>query len=309
MKFEGFLLFNDPPKPEAQEAIRQLAELGVALKVITGDNRRVAMHVAQATGMQLTGVLTGAELNKLRDEALRHAVEDTNLFAEVDPNQKERIITALPKSGHVVGYMGDGINDAPSLHDADVGISVDSAVDVAKEAADFVLLEHDLDVLRQGIQQGRTTFANTLKYVFATTSASFGNMFSMAGASLFNPFLPLLPCQVLRPLCCTDLPAITIANDMWIRVDRKIKRYDIGFRRKFVLTFGIVSSACDVLTGGSLLLVLHVSQDTFRTGWFFVVRDDRISDHADHPHSAALLQEQPREGLLTSVFARIFHRL
>jgi Mg2+-importing ATPase len=249
MIFEGFLLFFDPPKPEVQETIRQLAELGVDLKIITGDNKLVATHIANVIGLHLTGVLTGAELNNLHDDALLHAVENTNLFAEVDPNQKERIITALQKRGHVVGYLGDGINDAPSLHDADVGISVDSAVDVAKEAADFVLLKHDLDVLRQGILLGRTTFVNTMKYVFVATSAHFGNMFSMAGASVFIPFLPLLPFQVLLTNFLTDFPALTIAND---NVDRemieKSKRWDIGFIRKFMFTFGIVSSAFDFLT-------------------------------------------------------------
>ena len=215
-------------------------------------------------------MLTGSELNNLHDEALWHTVENTNLFAEVDPNQKERIITALQKRGHVVGYMGDGINDAPSLHSADVGISVDSAVDVAKEAADFVLLEQDLDVLRQGILLGRTTFANTMKYVFVTTSANFGNMFSMAGASLFIPFLPLLPFQVLLTNFLTDFPAMTIATDS---VDQEMiekpRRWNIAFIRKFMITFGLVSSAFDYLTFGLLLVVLKVSQDTFRTGWFF----------------------------------------
>jgi Mg2+-importing ATPase len=187
----------------------------------------------------------------------------------VDPNQKERIINTLQKRGHVVGYMGDGINDAPSLHDADVGISVDSAVDVAKEAADFVLLQQDLSVLYQGIILGRTTFANTMKYVFVTTSANFGNMFSMAGASLFIPFLPLLPFQVLLTNFLTDFPAVTIANDS---VDpemiEKPRRWDINFIRKFMITFGLVSSSFDYLTFGLLLLVFKVSQDTFRTGWF-----------------------------------------
>jgi Mg2+-importing ATPase len=270
MVFEGFLLFFDPPKHGVEETITQLANLGVDLKIITGDNKLVAIHTAEAIGMHLTGVLTGSELNDLHDEALWHTVENTNLFAEVDPNQKERIITAVQKRGHVVGYMGDGINDAPSLHSADVGISVDSAVDVAKEAADFVLLKQDLDVLRQGILQGRTTFANTMKYVFVTTSASFGNMFSMAGASLFIPFLPLLPFQVLLTNFLTDFPAMTIANDT---VDQEMiempRRWNIAFIRKFMITFGLVSSAFDYLTFGLLLLVLRVSQDTFRTGWFF----------------------------------------
>jgi len=252
-----------------KETITQLADLGVSLKIITGDNKLVAIHTAETIGLQLRGVLTGSELNDLRDEALWNAVETTDLFAEVDPNQKERIITSVQKRGHVVGYMGDGINDAPSLHSADVGISVDSAVDVAKEAADFVLLKHDLDVLRQGILLGRTTFANTIKYVFVTTSANFGNMFSMAGASLFIPFLPLLPFQVLLTNFLTDFPALTIAGD---NVDREMverpHRWDIKFIRRFMITFGLVSSAFDYLTFGLLLLVFQVSQDVFRSGWF-----------------------------------------
>ncbi len=269
MIFEGFLLFFDPPKPGVVDTIEQLSKLGVDLKIITGDNKLVAIHTADAIGLRLTGVLTGSELNNLHDEALLHIAEKTNLYAEVDPNQKERILNTLQKRGHVVGYMGDGINDAPSLHDADVGISVDSAVDVAKEAADFVLLQQDLGVLYQGIILGRTTFANTMKYVFVTTSASFGNMFSMAGASLFIPFLPLLPFQVLLTNFLTDFPAVTIANDS---VDpemiEKPRRWDIGYIQKFMITFGLVSSSFDFLTFGLLLLVLKVSQVTFHTGWF-----------------------------------------
>ena len=239
------------------------------LKIITGDNRLVALHTAEAVGLEVTGVLTGSELNDLRDEALWQVVERTTLFVEVDPNQKERIILALQKRGHVVGYMGDGINDAPALHAADVGISVDQAVDVAKEAADFVLLEHDLAVLRDGILLGRTTFANTLKYVFITTSANFGNMFSMAGASLFLPFLPLLPMQILLTNFLTDFPAMTIASDS---VDPEMierpRRWNITFIRNFMVTFGTVSSVFDYLTFGTLLLVLHTTADQFRTGWF-----------------------------------------
>ncbi len=270
MLFEGFLLFFDPPKPGVADTINKLAELGVELKIITGDNKLVAMYTAEAIGLPLVGVMTGSELNNMRDEALLHTIENTTLFAEVDPNQKERIINALQKRGHVVGYLGDGINDAPSLHDADVGISVDTAVDVAKEAADFVLLQQGLDVLHKGILLGRTTFANTMKYVFVTTSANFGNMFSMAGASLFIPFLPLLPFQVLLTNFLTDFPAVTIASD---RVDQEMiekpHRWNVRFIRKFMITFGLVSSAFDYLTFGLLLLVLKVSQDAFRTGWFF----------------------------------------
>jgi len=214
-------------------------------------------------------VLTGSELDNLRDEALWHAVEETTIFAEVDPNEKERIILALKKRGHVVGYMGDGINDAPSLHSADVGISVANAVDVAKEAADLVLLKQDLDVLREGIVQGRKTFANTLKYVFMATSANFGNMFSMAGASLFLPFLPMLPKQILLINFLTDLPEMTIAND---RVDEvyveRPHRIDISFIRRFMLVFGPLSSLFDFATFGVLLFVLKADEQSFQTTWF-----------------------------------------
>jgi Mg2+-importing ATPase len=269
MTFIGFLLFFDPPKPDAKKAIQDLANLGVRLKVITGDNRRVALHVAQATGLKVTGVLSGAELNQLSDEALWRRADEVNLFVEVDPNQKERIISALRKTGHVVGYMGDGINDAPALHAADVGISVDTAVDVAKEAADFVLLEHNLDVLRQGIEEGRRTFINTLKYVFTTTSANFGNMFSMAGLSLFLPFLPLLPKQILLNNFIADIPAMTIASDAVDpeMVDRP-RRWNITFIRNFMIVFGLISSAFDYLTFAVLLWVLRASETQFRTGWF-----------------------------------------
>jgi len=277
LTFAGFLLFFDPPKPGVQETIADLAEMGVGLKIITGDNRLVALHTAEAVGLEATGVLTGAELDNLRDEALWQAVERTNLFVEVDPNQKERILLALKKRGYVVGFMGDGINDAPALHASDVGISVDTAVDVAKEAADFVLLERDpstgsgqaLAVLHQGIVLGRTTFANTLKYVFITTSANFGNMFSMAGASLFLPFLPMLPMQILLTNFLTDFPAMTIAGDS---VDPELverpRRWNIRFIRDFMVTFGLVSSVFDYLTFGTLLLVLRATADQFRTGWF-----------------------------------------
>jgi Mg2+-importing ATPase len=192
-----------------------------------------------------------------------------DVFAEVEPNQKERIILALRKAGNVVGYMGDGINDASALHAADVGISVDSAVDVAKEAADIVLLEKDLRVLVQGVRVGRTTFANTLKYVFMATSANFGNMFSMAGASLFLPFLPLLPKQILFTNLLTDFPEMTIATD---KVDNELvdqpHRWDLIFIRNFMFTFGTLSSVFDYLTFGVLLFVLHATPEQFRTGWF-----------------------------------------
>jgi len=269
MTFAGFLLFLDPPKEGVQETMRALAKLGVQLKVITGDNKLVAHHVGRVVGLGEAKVLTGCELDDLRDEAVWHAVEETTIFAEVDPNQKERIILALKKRGHVVGYMGDGINDAPSLHSADVGISVANAVDVAKEAADLVLLKQDLDVLREGIVQGRKTFANTLKYVFMATSANFGNMFSMAGASLFLPFLPMLPKQILLINFLTDLPEMTIAGD---RVDdvfvERPRRMDINFIRHFMLIFGPLSSLFDFATFAVLLWLMKASEQSFQTGWF-----------------------------------------
>jgi Mg2+-importing ATPase len=269
MVFAGFLLFLDPPKPGVQEAIQDLARFGVQLKIITGDNHLVARHTAEAVGLEVTGMLTGSQLDDLRDEALIHAAERANLFAEVDPNQKERIILALKKTGHVVGYMGDGINDAPSLHSADVGISVENAVDVAKEAADFVLLRPDLAVLHQGILLGRKTFANTLKYVFMATSANFGNMFSMAGASLILPFLPMLPKQILLINFLTDLPEMAIASDTVdeIFIERP-HRWDVSFIRRFMLVFGPVSSAFDFLTFAVLLWGLKARPELFHTGWF-----------------------------------------
>jgi Mg2+-importing ATPase len=269
LTFAGFLLFFDPPKAGVIETVADLEELGIGLKIITGDNRLVAQHTARAVGLTVTGLLTGAELDDLRDEALWQAVEGANLFVEVDPNQKERIILAAQKMGHVVGYMGDGINDAPALHAADVGLSVSTAVDVAKQAADLVLLKQDLGVLHQGIIQGRKTFANTLKYVFMATSANFGNMFSVAGASLFLPFLPMLPKQILLINFLTDLPEMTIAGD---NVDpifvQQPHRWDIGFIRRFMLVFGSLSSIFDFVTFGLFLLLMHADQALFHTGWF-----------------------------------------
>ena len=269
MTFLGSLVFSDPVKPDMQETIASLRRLGVSLKVITGDHRLVAAHVSEQVGMNNLRLLTGSDLRRLTDEALAQRVNDIDVFAEVEPNQKDRIVLALKRSGNVVGYIGDGINDAPALHSADVSISVDSAVDVAKETADIVLLEKNLAVLTQGVREGRMTFANTLKYVFMATSANFGNMFSMAGASLFLPFLPLLPKQILLTNFLTDIPEMTIATD---RVDPELidqpTRWDIAFIRQFMLTFGFVSSIFDYLTFAALLWILEASPDQFRTGWF-----------------------------------------
>jgi Mg2+-importing ATPase len=269
MTFLGFLVLSDPPKPGIIDTINELKQLGTSLKVITGDNHLVAANVGQQIGFPHPRMLTGPDLHQLSDGALLKQVNDTDVFAEVEPNQKERILLALKKAGNVVGYMGDGINDASALHTADVGISVDTAVDVAKEAADIVLLEKDLKVLIQGVKEGRKTFANTLKYVLMATSANFGNMFSMAGASLFLPFLPLLPKQILLTNLMTDFPEMTIASDgVDVEMVEKPRRWDIAFIRRFMLIFGLVSSVFDYLTFGVLLLILHATLEQFRTGWF-----------------------------------------
>lgn len=297
--FAGFLLFFDPPKEGVQVTVASLEKMGVKLKIITGDNHLVAQHTGQMIGLGDFKVLRGGELDNLRDEALWHAVEQTTIFAEVDPNQKDRIILALKKRGHVVGYMGDGINDAPPLHSADVGISVDNAVDVAKEAADMVLLKNDLGVLLEGIVQGRKTFANTLKYVFMATSANFGNMFSVAGASLFLPFLPMLPKQILLINFLTDLPEMTIATD---NVDDTFvvqpHRWNINFIRRFMLVFGPLSSFFDFVTFGMLLWMMKAGEEAFHTGWFiesvlsagivvFAIRT-RLPFHRSKPSRALL---------------------
>lgn len=266
--FVGFLTFSDRPKPGVNEALRALSQLGVTVKIITGDSKRVAEHVAAEVGLPIERTLTGSELDALSAEALLRAAEATNLFVEVDPNQKERIILALKKSGHVVGFMGDGVNDAPAMHAADTSLSVDDAVDVAREAADFVLLEKHLDVIRRGILEGRTTFANTLKYVLMTMSANLGNMISMAIASLWLPFLPLLAGQILLNNFLSDIPALGLATD---GVDPELverpRRWDMRFIGRFMLEFGLLSSFFDFLTFGSLLLI-HARPELFRSAWF-----------------------------------------
>jgi Mg2+-importing ATPase len=269
MIFLGFVTFFDPPKAHAADMIRNLEKLGVKLKIITGDNALVANNLGKQIGIVKPIILTGPDIQNMNDAALMQRSSGVDIFAEVEPNQKERIILSLKKSGNVVGFMGDGINDASALHAADVGISVDSAVDVAKEAAQIVLLNQDLEVLVQGIVEGRKTFANTMKYIFMATSANFGNMFSMAGASLFLPFLPLLPKQILLTNLMTDFPETTISSD---RVDalniEHPHRWDIRFIRRYMLTFGILSSVFDYLTFGVLLFILRANEQQFQTGWF-----------------------------------------
>ncbi|HVJ43408.1 MAG TPA: magnesium-translocating P-type ATPase [Dongiaceae bacterium] len=267
--FAGFAAFLDPPKESAGRTIIALGKAGIAVKILTGDNELVTQHVCADLGIPVAGLLTGADLAVMSDEALSARVEDTDLFCRVTPVQKNRILLALKRRGHVVGYMGDGINDAPSLHSADVGISVDSAVDVAKDAADIILLDRDLGVLARGVREGRRTFGNIMKYVMMGTSSNFGNMFSMAGAVVMLPFLPMLPIQVLLNNLLYDLSEVPIPLD---EVDEEMMatphHWDIGFIRRFMLLLGPVSSLFDFLTFGLLLFVFHANEKMFQTGWF-----------------------------------------
>lgn len=267
--FAGFAAFLDPPKESAGRTIAALDKAGIAAKILTGDNELVTQHVCAELGIPVIGLLTGSDIGTMSDEALSARVEDTNLFCRVTPSQKNRILIALKRRGHVVGFMGDGINDAPSLHSADVGVSVDSAVDVAKDAADIILLDRDLGVLAKGVREGRRTFGNIMKYVMMGTSSNFGNMFSMAGAVLLLPFLPMQPLQVLLNNLLYDLSEVPIPLD---EVDEEMMatphHWDIGFIRRFMLLLGPVSSLFDFLTFGLLLLVFHASEKVFQTGWF-----------------------------------------
>jgi P-type Mg2+ transporter len=267
--FAGFAAFLDPPKESAKVALAGLAADRVAVKILTGDNELVTQHVCTKLGLPITGVLTGTEIRQLDDQALAAQVEQVNLFCRVTPTQKNRVILALKRRGHVVGYLGDGINDAPSLHSADVGISVDSAVDVAKAAADMILLERDLGVLHAGVLEGRCTFGNIMKYIMMGTSSNFGNMFSMAGASLFLPFLPMLPVQILLNNLLYDVSELPIPLD---RVDDDYlshpRDWDMNFIRNFMLILGPVSSVFDFLTFYVMLAVFHAGEALFHTGWF-----------------------------------------
>ncbi len=271
MSCMGFLLFADPPKQNIEAALAELADRGIEVKIISGDNRYVTAHLAKIVGLRSSAMLTGAEIERLGDESLVHAVERTDLFVEVDPQQKERLVRALQNAGHAVGYLGDGVNDAPALHAADVGISVDQAVDAARASAAIVLLRPDLTVLREGVDEGRRAFANTLKYISITTSANFGNMVSMALVTPFLPFLPLAAKQILLNNFLSDLPSMSISSD---NVDLKnlmsAQRWNIGDIQRFMLIFGLISSGFDLLTFSILYLLLQADEPTFQTAWFLV---------------------------------------
>jgi len=269
MTFLGFILLEDPLKESASASIERLNQLHIDVKVITGDNRFAALHTAQKINIQEPHILTGEQLNSLSPEALTVQAMKTHIFAEIEPHQKERIVKALQKSNMTVAYIGDGINDVAAIVAADVGISTSNASDVAKEAADFVLLEKDLSVLAEGIGEGRRSFANSMKYIFITTGATFGNMFSVAGASLILPFLPMLPKQILLTNLITDFPFLTIASD---RVDSeqlsKPGRWDMKMITRFMVVFGLHSSLFDFITFFILYRYYHLSGASFQTGWF-----------------------------------------
>lgn len=269
MTLVGFVTFADPAKPDAAATLEQLAANGVSVRMLTGDNHLVAAHIAAQVGLDAATVLTGPDIDALDDAHLADAVVPVAVFAELNPIQKQRIVSALRKTGQVVGYMGDGINDSPALHAADVGISVDSAVDVAKEAASIVLLDKDLGVLLDGMQQGRRTFANTMKYIFMTSSASFGNVLSMAIAAVVLPFLPLLASQILLVNLLTDLPSTFIATDSVDAAQlRRPQHWNVKLIRNYMLTFGPLSSLFDLATFAVLEWGFHAGSHEFRTAWF-----------------------------------------
>jgi Mg2+-importing ATPase len=269
LTLDGFLVFQDPPKASAAASIKRLAQLGLRIKIVTGDNAIVAKSVCGSLGIPADKVLTGDDLDGMDDAALDAQVDDVSIFARVSPEQKARILRAQRNAGSAVAFLGDGVNDALALHHADVGISVDTAVDVAKDAADIILLEHDLDVLADGIVEGRRTFANTIKYVRMGTSSNFGNMFSVTIAAAFLPFLPMLPSQILLNNLLYDMSQLTIPTD---HVDEeqlvRPSHWDVGSIRKFMFRFGPISSVFDIATFLVLIHVLHASAPEFRTGWF-----------------------------------------
>jgi Mg2+-importing ATPase len=269
LQLVGFLVFFDPPKRDAGHALRRLADLGIAVKVVTGDNAAVAQKVCTELGLAAGAAMTGADLDGLDDEELAAKLTATTVFARVSPAQKARIVRLQRQTGRDVAFLGDGVNDALALHAADVGISVDSATDVAKDAADVILLEKDLDVLADGVAEGRRIFANTIKYVLMGTSSNFGNMFSAAGASLFLGFLPMLPSQILLNNLLYDTSQLAIPTDT---VDeeqlRRPSHWDIAFIRRFMLIFGPISSLFDFATFAVMLWALHAAPAEFRSGWF-----------------------------------------
>jgi Mg2+-importing ATPase len=295
MVLAGLITFVDPPKESARASVQLLAQSGIELKILTGDNERVTKKTCELIGLEVKGVLTGAEIEHLDRETLARVVEGVTIFSRLNPSQKNQIMNALKHNGHVVGFMGDGINDAPSIRQADAGISVENAVDIAKESADIILLKNDLRILNDGVLEGRRTFTNTMKYILMGTSSNFGNMVSVAGASLFLRFLPMLPAQILLNNLLYDVSEATIPTD---NVDasalRTPKKWDIDFVKKFIMVFGPVSSVFDFITFFFLLFIFGADAAFFQTAWFvesictqtlviFVIRTRVIPFYASKP--------------------------
>lgn len=301
MTFAGFLAFLDPAKEDVKITIDELNQLGIKIKILTGDNDLLTRKICTDIGLKITGVVTGMELAKMSDKDLEKIIIDTNIFARITPDQKERIILTLKKLGKSVGYLGDGINDAPALRVADVGISVNNAVDIAKETAGIILLKKNLESLKDGVIEGRKTFHNTLKYVLMGLSSNFGNMFSMMGASAFLPFLPMLPSQVLFNNLVYDLSQLSLPTD---KVDEddllKPAHWDLKFIRNYMLVFGLMSSIFDFLTFFLLYFVYHLTEHQFQTGWFiesiatqifviYIIRTKKIPFLQSNPSRALLI--------------------
>ena len=301
LTFEGLITFTDPPKADAAASLRRLAGLGIGVRIVTGDNERVAQKVCADLGLTVEGTLTGAQLVEMNDADLAAALPHTTIFARVSPEQKSRVIKAQRSLGTDVGYMGDGVNDAVALHDADVGISVDTASDVAKDAADILLLKKDLGTLADGVVEGRRVFANTIKYILMATSSNFGNMFSAAGASAFLKFLPMLPTQILLNNLLYDASQTTIPTD---NVDEEMlarpAHWDTRFIRRYMAFFGPISSVFDFLTFAVMLWVFHAHETLFHTGWFveslatqtlviFVIRTRRVPFFKSRPSTPQLI--------------------
>jgi len=295
MIFLGYAAFVDPPKESAKQSIGLLEKSGITLKILTGDNEAVTRHLCEQLGFIITGVVSGSEISLMHDDALSRVVEQANIYVRVTPAQKDQIMNALKNNGHVVGFLGDGINDAPSMKTADIAISVDNAVDVAKESADMILLQKSLDVLHEGVLEGRKTFANTMKYVMMGTSSSFGNMFSVAGASLFLPFLPMLPIQILlNNLLYESSQSALPTDDVDQEYVESPKRWDISFVRRFMVLFGPISSVFDFLTYFIMLFIFDATESLFQTAWFieslctqtlviFIIRTRRTPFYKSRP--------------------------
>jgi Mg2+-importing ATPase len=300
----GYVAFLDPPKKDVKRVLSELENAGIAIKIITGDNELVTKKICEEIGLEIKGILLGQEIDGLTDDALRVRAENTTIFARFSPDEKNRVINALKAGGHVVGYMGDGINDAPSLKASDISISVNSAVDVAKETADIILTHKSLEVLRDGVLEGRKTFGNTIKYIMMGLSSNFGNMFSVAGATVFLPFLPMLPIQILLNNFIYDLGQITIPTD---NVDKefvqKPKRWNLKFIRQFMLVFGPISSLFDFITFFMLLYFFHDQPAYFQTGWFMEsLATQALVVHVIRTRKIPFFQSRPSRYLIISTF-------